>query len=69
MKVKAIYRKKGLNPFARKLPRDSFLSITAEIPEGTKRNEIIKLARKAIPSGYEFAKIEKPRRRKTECSR
>ncbi|MFH0852693.1 MAG: hypothetical protein V1845_03780 [bacterium] len=58
MKVKAIYRDPNpkLNPFT---PRTTRPIIRADVPDGTPKEEIEKMAKDATPAGLKFVKVVK----------
>lgn len=58
MKVKASYKKIGLNPFKLKFADDDFYSKTVEVDDDFDLAELQKFAKEDTQKGYEFMRIE-----------
>ena len=59
MKVKARYRKEGLNPFKIKFSIDDFYSKTVEVADDFEWEQLREYAKEDTQEGYVFINIEK----------
>lgn len=59
MKVKAVYKKKGLNPFKLRFFDDDFYKKTVDVDDGTDMDKVKKCAVKDAMPGYELIQVEK----------
>ena len=59
MRVRAVWKIKGLNPFKVHFCPDDFIQKTVEVPDSITMKEVEQLAKEDHQEGYEFLRVEK----------